>query len=62
VVMVGADDSAQSSHLSGYSAETRNSRLASNCVVVDAVRIEPVSVAKFPSTREKNREFRKFEG
>src|SRR5262249_46891771 len=32
------------------------------CVVVDAAPIEPVSAVKFPSIREKNREFRKFEG
>jgi hypothetical protein len=29
--------------IAGYSAETRNSRLASNCVVAEAVRCEPVS-------------------
>src|SRR5262249_40471818 len=32
------------------------------CVVVDAVGIEPVSAIKFPFIREKNREFRKFKG
>jgi len=31
-------------------------------VVADAALIEPVSAAKFPSIREKNREFCKFEG
>jgi hypothetical protein len=30
--------------------------------VVDAVGIEPVSAVKFPSIREKKREFRKFKG
>jgi hypothetical protein len=31
-------------------------------MVVDAAQIEPVSAVKFPSIREKKREFRKFEG
>jgi hypothetical protein len=31
--------------IAGYVADTRNSRLASNCVVVDAAPIEPVSTA-----------------
>jgi len=30
------------------------------CVVADAVGFEPVSAAKFPANREKNREFRQF--
>jgi hypothetical protein len=46
--------------IAGYSSETGKHRFASDCVVVDAVRIEPVSAVKFPSIREKNREFRKF--
>jgi hypothetical protein len=46
----------------GYSAETRKRRFALECVVVDAVGIEPVSAVKFPSIREKKREFRKFKG
>jgi hypothetical protein len=41
----------------GYSSETEKRRFASDCVVVDAVRIEPVSTAKFPANRENNREF-----
>ena len=28
-----------------------------NCVVADAVQLEPVSAAEFPANREKNREF-----
>jgi hypothetical protein len=31
-----------------------------NCVVADAVQREPVSTAKFPANREKNREFLNF--
>jgi hypothetical protein len=46
----------------GFSSETGKRHFASDFVVVDAVRIEPVSVAKFPSFREKNREFCKFKG
>jgi hypothetical protein len=41
----------------GYSSETGKHRFASNCVVVDAAWIEPVSTAKFPANRENNREF-----
>jgi hypothetical protein len=40
-----------------YSANNRKSRLAQECVVADAVRIEPVSTSKFPDNRENNREF-----
>jgi len=36
----------------------RNTRFEWECVVVDAVRIEPVSKGKFPANREINREFR----
>jgi hypothetical protein len=36
--------------------------VADGALAVDAVRIEPVSAVKFPSIREKNREFRKFKG
>jgi catechol 2,3-dioxygenase-like lactoylglutathione lyase family enzyme len=48
----------------GYalSSETGKRRFASDCVVVDAAPIEPVSTGQFPSIREKNREFCKFEG
>ena len=49
-------------HIGGYSSETRKRRFASECVVVDAAPIEPVSTGQFPSIREKNREFCKFEG
>jgi hypothetical protein len=45
-----------------YSSETRKRRFVSECVVVDAAPIEPVSTGQFPSIREKNREFCKFEG
>ena len=31
-----------------------------DCLVADAVQVEPVSAAKFPANREKNREFRKI--
>ena len=31
-----------------------------DCVVADAVAVEPVSAPKFPANREKNREFCKF--
>jgi hypothetical protein len=31
-----------------------------NCVVVDALQIEPVSSSKFPANREINREFYRF--
>ena len=31
-----------------------------DCVVADAVAIEPVSAARFPANREKNREFRRI--
>ncbi len=30
------------------------------CVVADAVQVEPVSTANFPANREKNREFRQI--
>jgi hypothetical protein len=46
----------------GYSSETGKHRFASDYVVVDAAPIEPVSTGQFPSIREKNREFCKFEG
>jgi hypothetical protein len=43
--------------IAGYSSETGKHRLASDCVVVDAAWIEPVSTAEFPANRENNREF-----
>src|SRR3982074_2193364 len=39
----------QPSHIGGYSSETGKHRFASDCVVVDAARIEPVSTSKFPA-------------
>ena len=42
-------------------AETWKRRFVSECVVVDAVPIEPVFTGKFPSIREKNREFCLFQ-
>ena len=41
-----------------YAAETGKRRFATDCVVVDAARIEPVSTGKFPANREIYREFR----
>ena len=35
-------------------------RDSGDCLVADAVLVEPVSTAKFPANREKNREFRKI--
>ena len=35
-------------------------RDSGNCVVADAVPVEPVSILKFPANREKNREFRQI--
>src|SRR5207302_138501 len=46
--------------IAGYSSETGKHRFASDCVVVDAVRCEPVSASNFPDNREINREFAKF--
>jgi hypothetical protein len=41
----------------GYSSETGKRRFASDCVVADALALEPVSTPKFPFIRENNREF-----
>jgi hypothetical protein len=38
--------------IAGYSSETAKHWFASDCVVVDAVRIELVSNVKFPDMRE----------
>ena len=42
-----------------HSAKTLN-QFRNSGVVADAVEVEPVSAAKFPANREKNREFRKI--
>src|SRR5207245_9885095 len=47
--------------IAGYLAETRNGRLASNCVVVDAAPIEPVSSVKFPDNWEDTGNFTHFD-
>ncbi len=47
--------------IAGYLAETRNGRLASNCVVVDAAPIEPVSSVKFPDNWENTGNFTHFD-
>src|SRR5207247_919673 len=47
--------------IAGYLAETRNGRLASNCVVVDAAPIEPVSSVKFPDNWENTGNFTYFD-
>src|SRR5262245_3102458 len=49
-------------HFAGYSSETRNRRFASDCVVADALRIEPVSAAKFPVKRESAGNFCNLQG
>src|SRR6516162_2761726 len=36
------------------------SQFAQDCVVADAVTVEPVSATKFPANRENNREFCRF--
>jgi hypothetical protein len=41
-------------------AETGNPEIFGEWVVADAVVFEPVSTAKFPANREKNREFRRI--
>lgn len=40
-----------------FSAALRKSLHIKDCVVVEAVDLEPVSNGKFPANREKNREF-----
>src|SRR5215475_876681 len=49
----------KSPQIEGYSSETWKSRFVSDCVVVDAARIEPVS---FPAISEKQGEFREMQG
>jgi hypothetical protein len=49
----------ESPQMAGYAAETRKSRLASNCVVVDAVRCEAVSL---PAKFGKAGDFEKLQG
>src|SRR3954464_3118477 len=41
---------------------SRNAPQMADCVVADAVDIEPVSASNFPDNREKYREFCQFEG
>jgi hypothetical protein len=43
--------------IAAYLSETGKHRFASDCVVADALWIEPVSTPKFPANREINREF-----
>ena len=52
--VIGEQEAAFSHQVCGYQR--------TSTVAVDAARIEPVSVAKFLSVREKNREFCKFKG
>jgi len=47
----------KSPQTAGYSSETEKRQFVSECVVVDAARIEPVSHGKFPANREIYREF-----
>jgi hypothetical protein len=42
------------------SAATWKSLYMQDCVVADAVQVEPVSTLKFPANREINREFRQI--
>jgi len=42
-----------------YSRKVSGIRDSGNCVVADAVQVEPVSASKFPANREINREFRR---
>jgi hypothetical protein len=44
----------------GYLPIVGKSLLVADCVVADAVAVEPVSTPKFPANREKNREFCKL--
>ncbi len=43
-----------------YFRVSRKYLWSEECVVADAVYVEPVSAANFPAKREKNREFCKF--
>jgi hypothetical protein len=44
----------------GHSRGFRKSPVARDCVVADAVVVEPVSTPEFPANREINREFRRI--
>jgi hypothetical protein len=46
----------------GFSPKAGKSPLDQDCVVADAVAIEPVSASKFPAIREMNCEFLQFRG
>jgi len=46
--------------LAAFSAAIRKSPHMQDCVVADAVAVEPVSTPKFPANREINREFFNF--
>ena len=45
---------------SHYSGHLGKSLVVRDCVVADAVTVEPVSASEFPANREKNREFCKI--
>ena len=51
------DRSQQMPPIRGYLPIVGKSLLVADCVVADVVVVEPVSGAKFPANREKNREF-----
>jgi hypothetical protein len=46
--------------MAGKNLESPQSGGQPDCVVADAVTVEPVSDLKFPANREKNREFRRI--
>ena len=46
--------------MAAFSAADRKSPEIQDCVVADAVQVEPVSTPKFPANREINREFRRI--
>ena len=52
--------SRKSPPIAGFLAVSGKSRGSKECVVADAVVIEPVSASQFPANREKNREFCNF--
>jgi hypothetical protein len=51
-----------SPQIAGYSSETGTRRFVSNCVVADAVRIEPVSASEFPDMPESAGNFCNLQG
>ena len=53
-------DPRKSPQIAGYSSETRKRRFASDCVVVEAVVIEPVSVREIPVIAERTGKFTKI--